>query len=167
MALQAMWVHGTAFSPAEAPANGLVNVNNVGWTDVVGMRQGWGTTFQGRAGHSNIFHVAIPSPVITNGVRAKLSKVFVMFKCGEDPYGAGPSAAVNLLKVDVWDGPKMIHTFGEYLLAGEHRYKLDTNNTFKFTQPLEVFFGLGLSVLIKFNKDGQVTFASAGADFEV
>jgi hypothetical protein len=166
MALHASWVHGTAFAPAERPANGLSNVNGVSWTDVVGLRQGGGTTFQGQAGHNNWFHVSIPTPVIVNDVRARLKQVFVMFQCGDPNAQAAQNAGANVTDIHVWDGPNRIHTFGPFLLFGEHRFRLDTSNTLVMPAAREISWGIGLSVRVQFSAQTQVTFAAAGADFE-
>ena len=40
MALHSMWAHGTAFSPPEFPSTGLDNVDDVPYTDVLGLRRG-------------------------------------------------------------------------------------------------------------------------------
>lgn len=170
MATTAMWVHGNAFTPAEVPAGGLVNVNGVGWTDLIGYHQGWGVTFQGRAGHSNIFHVAIPTPVIVNNVRARLKKFFVLFNCrdaNEQDGAAGKGA--NVTQIDIWDGANRIKSLGPFLLYGNYLNRPSLNDALStFQNPPELRWGLGFSVVVKFHSDNSlVTFGSAGADFEV
>jgi hypothetical protein len=167
VALHASWTHGTAFQPAERPLDGLSNVDGIAWTDVVGLRQGWGASYNGNAGRANWFHVPIPTPVIVAGARAKLVKVFVMFRCG-DPAGTNAlSQPVNVTDIHVWDGANRIATFGPFNLFGEHRFRLDTSNTHALRAPRDVIFGIGLSVRVAFRFGGTVTFAAAGADFEV
>ena len=68
MALYASWSPGIAFMPAEFPAD-TVQVNNVAGSQIVGLRQSGGATFQGIVGSSNWFHVPIATPVIVAGVR--------------------------------------------------------------------------------------------------
>ena len=167
MALYASWVHGTAFQPAEYPGSGLSNVNNVDWTDKLGFRQGWGTTWKGQAGHGNFFHVSIPTPVIVNGTRARLTKVYVMFMCGDLTVNNALHAGANVTAYHIWDGPNRIHLESGMLLFGEHRNFLDTSNTIVLSAPIEIYWGLGISVQVQFTNDQFVSFASAGADFEI
>jgi hypothetical protein len=168
MALFASWFPGTAFMPAEQPANGLQEVNNIRWTDVVGLRQSGGTTFRGQNGASNWFHVPIATPVIVNDVRAKLVQVFVMFQCGDPAATFATNAGANVSDVHVWDGGTRIKQFGPFNLFGEHRFRLDTSNIFKMgTPPPDIFFGLELAIHVNFSADQTITFSSAGADFQV
>jgi len=167
MATYASWSPGIAFMPAENPGN-MVPTPGIPWTDVVGLRQSGGATFRGRVGTSNWFHVPIATPVIVAGVRARLIQVFVMFQCG-DPNAPDNAdlAGANITDVHVWDGPNRIHQFGPYNLFGEHRFRLDTNNTFRLPSAVQVLFGLEIAVHVKFTQNFGVTFAAAGADFDV
>jgi hypothetical protein len=170
MALYASWSPGIAFMPAEFPANadGLMLVNGIPWTDVVGLRQSGGTTFQGQAGAANWFHVPIATPVIVNDIRVKLVQIFVMFLCGDPNVNFAPNAGANVTDIHVWDGPNRIHKFGPFNLFGEHRFRLDNNNTHQLPMPLpNIFFGVELAVHVTFSANQTVTFASAGADFQV
>lgn len=170
MALHAMWVHGNAYTPAENPASGLENVNGIGWTDVVGLRQGWGVTYQGRAGHSGVFHVAIPTPVIVNNSRAKLKKFFIHFNARDarELDGAAGRGA-NITQIDLWDGPNRIRTMGPFRLFGNFLNRNGLNDALAtFNQMPEMRFGLGMSVFVTFFTDSSlITFGPAGADFEV
>jgi|SRR5664279_1387634 len=168
MALHASWSPGIAFMPAERPSD-MVQANGVGWSDVVGLRQSGGTTFQGKVGTSNWFHVPIATPVIIAGTRAKLVRVFVMFRCGSPASHANNDASIagcNVTNVHVWDGPNRIARFGPFNLFDEHRFHLDTSNTFKLASPTDVFWGLELAVQVSFTQNEPITFASAGADFD-
>jgi Family of unknown function (DUF6623) len=145
-------------------------VNGVSWSDALGLRQNGGTTFQGAVGTSNWFHVPIATPVIVAGTRAKLVQVFVMFRCGSAASIAANDATIagcNITEVDVWDGASQIHKFGPFLLFGEHRFRLGTSNTFKLPTPPSVVFGIELAVHVSFTQNEPITFASAGADFDV
>src|SRR5262245_2648182 len=53
-------VHGNAISFAESPSQ-CEQVDGVAWSDIVGLRRGWGTTFRGRAGQFVWFHYALPA----------------------------------------------------------------------------------------------------------
>lgn len=168
MALFASWSPGIAFMPAEFPSD-MVQVNSIGWSDVLGLRQSGGTTFKGKIGTSNWFHVPIATPVIVKDIRAKLVQVFVMFQCGSQAAVTNNNANLagcNVTRMDVWDGPNRIRRFGPFNLFGEHRFKLDNSNTHKLPTPLDVFFGIELAVQVSFSADESVTFASAGADFQ-
>jgi hypothetical protein len=48
------------------------------YQDVVGLRQGFGVRFRGKANQQVWFHFAIPTPVINNGDRVTLDRVFVL-----------------------------------------------------------------------------------------
>ena len=113
----AMWVHGTAVFPertaGDVGADGpLTQAYQIPWSDVVGLRQGYGASFRGRAEHDNWFHFAIPTPVILpvfqtgsghydGGQRLRLEKVFVLYQNEVDSFG-GALSWVH--RVDVWDG---------------------------------------------------------------
>jgi hypothetical protein len=170
MALHASWSPGIAFMPAEFPSD-MAQVNGIGWSDIVGLRQSGGATFQGKVGTSNWFHVPIATPVIVAGVRAKLVRVFVMFQSGIQPepggIGAAFRAGCNVTDVHVWDGPNRIHMFGPFNLFGEHRFKLSPSNVHNLPVPTDIFWGVELAVRVSFSQNFSVTFASAGADFDV
>ena|SRR5579871_1525305 len=67
---------GIAIMPAENPGN-MVPTPGIPWTEVVGLRQSGGTTFQGKVGTGNWFHVPIATPLIVAGARAKLVSSFL------------------------------------------------------------------------------------------
>jgi hypothetical protein len=167
MARHASWVHGTAFQPAERPAGGLTNVDGVAWTDLVGLRQGWGSTWQGQPNRSNWFHVSIPTPVIVNDVRIRLVTIFVMFRCGDPDARIAANAGASITDIHVWDGPHRIRTFSGFNLFGDHLTRFDTSTTHTLPSPQPLAFGLGISVHVRFSAAQTVTFASAGADFNV
>ncbi len=167
MALFASWSPGTAFMPAEFPSD-TDQVNSIGWTNVVGLRQSGGATFKGKNGTSNWFHVPIATPVIINDTRVTLAQVWLMFLAGDPTATLASNAGTTITDVHVWDGPNRIHMFGGFHLFGEHRFKLtSTSVLFKMPTGTQVFFGLELAVHVSFDKDMTVTFASAGADFIV
>jgi hypothetical protein len=168
MALFASWSPGTAFMPAEFPSN-MDQVNGIGWSDILGLRQSGGATFQGKVGTTNWFHVPIATPVIVADTRAKLVQVFVMFRCGSAASIAANNATIagcNVTDVHVWDGGNRIATFGSFKLFGEHRFRFGTSTTFKLPTPKDIFFGVELAVHVSFSQNEPITFASAGADFQ-
>ena len=166
MALFASWTPGIGFMPAETPWD-TQDVNGIGWTGVVGLRQSGGATFKGKSGTSIWFHAPIATPVIINNTRAKLVRVFVMFQCGDPMAQIATAAGANVTDIHVWDGPNRIKMFGGFSDFGEHRFKFDTNNMRDMGTPApDIFFGVEIAVHVKFTQDQMVTFASAGADFD-
>ena len=79
-------------------------------------------------------------------------------------------AGANVTDVHVWDGPNRIHTFGPFLLFGEHRFRFqgpDANTFFVLPTPIPIFFGIEIAVQVKFPQQKTVTFAGAGAEFDI
>ena len=131
----AMWVNGvSAFAERTAGDAGrdgpLTQVTDgvdgpgIPYSDIVGLRQGFGATFRGKAFHDNWFHFAIPTPVILPvylwanqeydlGRRLKLEQVFVLFKNHVSPRGG---ALAQIRHVDVWDGGRT--RFNTHLIPG-------------------------------------------------
>jgi hypothetical protein len=164
MALHTMWAHGTAFSPPEFPSTGLDNVDDVPYTDVLGMRRGPGSFWRGEVGNGNWFHVSIPTPVIVGGDQVRLKRVFLKYDVGES----------NITDVQVWEGSSRIQQFGPFpenkQKIGDHRGALDADNTFVLPNDPLVSSGIGISVRVEFLwGSGQppiVQFTAAGAEFE-
>jgi hypothetical protein len=165
MALYASWTPGIGFMPAETPSD-TQDVNGIGWTGVVGLRQSGGTTFKGKGGTSIWFHAPIATPVIINGARAALERVFVMFQCGDPAAQIATKAGANITDIHVWDGAKRIKTFSGFMLFGDHRTQFDTSTKHEMGTPApQIFYGVEIAVHVKFSQDQTVTFVSAGADF--
>lgn len=166
----AMWTHGHAFTVSESPAD-MLNVEDNSWTDIVGLRQGSGSFYRGKSGKSIWVHVSIPTPVIfptasiPEGDRARISKVHVLFD-------AKPS--VFLQALHIWDGQNRIFGDGFNLvnemrpngIDGFHGSALEDGiNSFLIPEQPLVFWGIGFSVLIRFNSEDTIRFISAGADY--
>jgi hypothetical protein len=119
----AMWVNGVSAwaertagdagrdGPLKQVSEG-VDGPGIPYSDIVGLRQGFGATFCGKAFHDNWFHFAIPTPVILPvylparqtydlGRRLKIEQVFVLFK---NFVSARGGALAQIRQVDVWDG---------------------------------------------------------------
>jgi hypothetical protein len=191
MALHAMWVHGTSVR-AEWVGDTLNNVlgdlwdgssGDVRWSNVNGLPRGWGTTFRGKRaftgglGGSTVgpfhaetpfqysqkgywFHFAIPTPVIVADRRAQLRRVFVLW---------GTTAGVSPVAVHVFDGANRILTTG-VTGSGPAMHPRDLTpgvTQFDLSTPHSVIFSIGVSVAVSFAADGDVTFFSAGADFDI
>ncbi len=171
MALHTMWAHGTAFSPPEFPTTGLDNVDDVPYTDVIGMRRGPGAFWRGEPGNGNWFHVSIPTPTIIGGDTVQLRRVFVKYSVG-DSAAIAPSGA-SIADVQAWAGSDRIQQFGPFPAGqekfGDHRGALDADNTFVLTNPPIVTAGIGISVRVEFLQGGGepiVQFTAAGAEFD-
>jgi hypothetical protein len=158
MALQAMWVHGHS-------AN--IELNNFGrgpgediggrqWTAVEGFRIGRGVEFRCQDNSDYWFHFAIPTPVIDDGVRARLRRVMLLFTAG---------TAVTLSSVHVWDGPTPVFAQNGLAIGGANLSLIDGRNSFALPNR-EVLWGIGVSVLFHFADPGNVILHTAGVDFE-
>jgi hypothetical protein len=166
------------------------STGEVSGSEYLGLSRGWGTTYRGRdsrdtgflgLGAQSIgpfhpetpfeytqkgywFHFAIPTPVILNGNRASLQRVFVLWEARS---GVQPAA------VHVWDGPSRIAALGITRPAADANGTTTTGTNlidgvsrFNLPSPHSVQFSVGISVAVWFNNDGDITFFSAGADFD-
>ena len=158
MALQAMWVHGHSAT---------IELNNLGrgpgedvggrpWTAIEGLRVGWGVEYRCQDNSSYWFHFAVPTPVIDDGVRARLRRVMLLFTAG---------TGVTLSAVHVWDGPNRVFTQDGLAIGGTNVSLINGRNSFALPDR-EVLWGIGVSVLFHFADPGNVTLHTAGVDFE-
>jgi hypothetical protein len=168
MAMETYFIHGNAVIPEQA-GGGNINspgpLNSVGsipWTDVLGLPQGPGRSYRGKEGQHVWFHAAVPTPVLTQSVRTELQDVFVLFRA---------DAGCSLESVHVFDGPDRIAPMDGFNSQGDHlRSTIPGQNAFAPREPdgiaLHVMrFGLGISMLIRFDREASILFASAGANF--
>lgn len=168
--MPSMWIHGnTAIaqfvgdtSPG-VPRNQTTQVNGQAWTDIVGLPQGPGKIFRGKQQTENFFHFCIPTPVILNDRRVRIDRVFVLFASDPD---------VQVTKVYVFDGPKAIDISAMPAgVSGRHDgtgglADLQDNITRHAVESRpEIFWGVGISVQVRFSQEGNITFTAAGADF--
>jgi hypothetical protein len=136
------FVHGNAVTPAETPGR-LNDVGGLGWTAVVGLRQGWGTTFQGQRDSFNWFHIPLPVPGMVNDVPSTLSQIRVFMDM--DP-------GVSVKSVHSWD-----HRRDQWLRLDD----LDVHGDFThdFTPPQAMRNALSLSIGVDFHADrGRIIF---------
>jgi hypothetical protein len=163
-----MWIHGTAFHPEEP----------VAFTTC----KGWGAFFRGNpsalqpgsnswSGPAVVrhwFHASMPTPVISDGVRPRLTRLFLFYHADQ----------AWLRHVDLWDGARRVHGFdlSGVNATGTHHHEIDDLNTFRLDESRTMRFGLGISVQVEFQRGqlsnlqfggGEVLFSAAGADFEV
>lgn len=135
------------------------------------LRQGDGAKFYGEKDTNNWFHFGLNAPVILNGTRLKLSKVFVLFTCAvasqhEDPerwYGT------KINSVHVWDGAVRIATFDNLELSGGYKTIKENENQFILEPAIPVYFGINISVGVSFFGHyityNKIKFHAAGGDF--
>jgi hypothetical protein len=172
--MQAMWVHGNTavaqfvgglnFTSPGTVGHETTQVGGQNWTDIVGVPQGPGKIFRGRKGTTNFFHFCIPTPVILNDRRHRLDRVFVLYSADSE---------VKVTNVLVFDGPRLIDraTLPAPPLGpprdGTHGFAdLQENVTLhKIEARPEILFGVGISVQVSFDQEGNITFTAAGADF--
>ena len=157
MALKAaMWVHGNAFHVE-------------GSVEAVTLRSN-GALVRGKSDVTARFNFPIPTPVVLDGRRLRLVRVFVLYDT-LPLSGSTDALGPKLLSVRVFDGSRPISSFDNLALFGPHDKALDGANTFTLAAPLEVFFGLSLSVEMFFaaapsEEKRTILFTAAGADFE-
>lgn len=104
-------------------------------------------------------HFQIPTPVIVDGTRLRAGSVLLRFR-------TGPGAAIGA--VHVWDGSHRIAAHNGLNLTSANV----TTRRFGVPNSPKVYWGLGISVNIKFGDDANlpankllVDFVSAGCDF--
>jgi hypothetical protein len=144
----AMWVHGSMVEAEYA-------VESV-------TRKGWGTHFFGRPLTNNWFHIPIPTPVIFDEIRPQLVKVFVFYR----------ATYTMITDVHIYDGSRQVKVFDGLNVSGDHSVDIDSSNSWDITPPLDITFGLGVSVGVAFllhdpDSSGlpEILFTTAGADF--
>jgi hypothetical protein len=171
MATQAMWVHGnsaqieltplgrgpgedigtSALTPPGTPADPKRQ-----WTAIVGYRTGGGVEYRCQDNSDYWFHFSIPTPVIDDGVRARLRRVMVLFTA---------RTAVTLSSVHVWDGPSRVFTVDQLAIGGTNTSLVDGANSFAIPDR-EVRWGIGVSTKFHFADPSNVILHAAGVDFE-
>lgn len=171
--MHAIWVHGNTAIPQFVGGLGITSPGTSGhemtrvqsqhWTDIVGLPQGPGKIFCGQADKTNFFHFCIPTPVILNDQRVRLDRVFVLFSSDPD---------VQVIRVYVFDGPRTIDVSAMPTgVSGRHDGSggvadLQENITLHRVESRpEILFGVGISVEVRFSREGNITFTTAGADF--
>jgi hypothetical protein len=171
----AAWTHGIN-AQVERPNLLIGHKNSIAtiddgdaWLGI--LRQGDGTKFYGEKNTDNWFHIALNAPVILDGERLKLSKVFVLFACGiasqhEDPerwYGT------KINSIHAWDGPNRIKTFNNLELSGWHNTIKENVNMFILEPAIPVYYGVSISVGVSFFGHyityNKIKFYAAGGDF--
>ncbi|MGD2110440.1 MAG: hypothetical protein PVI86_13755 [Phycisphaerae bacterium] len=151
--LQASWVHGSG-----------VQIEREGYF-ISKQRTGYGAHFKTHG--SEWFHFAVPTPVIVDGKRSSLTKVFVFYKT------EGVAKITGLHIYDAGGSPftTKIKALNNLSLAGDHCTSIDQANAWVVTPSHSMKYGLGLSVLVDFGPRSPagvagIWFVAAGADFQ-
>jgi hypothetical protein len=133
-------VHGTTVV-AEGPGN-LEQVNGIPWTDVLGLRRGWGTMFRGKWNTFNRFHFAVPTLELRNHTSADLGEVSVSFIA---------SGTAKVQSVHIWSGAHRLKAFDNLGAAGDFHAPVSGKNFFLFYPELKMTDGaLGISIGVDF-----------------
>lgn len=107
------------------------------------------------------FQWSIPTPVIVDGNRSKVKKVFVLYST---------EGTAKVMSIHVHDSDEIVAKFDGLAYSGDHSSEIDTKNSWDLNPHHLMKFGLGISVLVDFGPPTKlgvpgVTFYSAGADF--
>jgi hypothetical protein len=144
-------VHGNAVTPAERAGGGsitspgdLENVDGIAWTDVVGLRQGLGTTFRGKGDKFVWFHLPFPTPVMINDRRSRMRGLDIHFDV------AGPARMESL------------HLWG----SARNRWHQQDGMTATADVHVDLEGGelhgcIGISMGIRFDRAANITFRGA------
>ena len=167
-----VWVHGTTVQ-VESPEKLAPVDPNSGIVEAVS-RRGWGAEFFGKEQTRNWFHISIPTPawmvnpVTQNAGHPQLLRIFFFYKT---------NGGVYITDWHIYDGPrrikeiKLTDTVGIDPNGEDHSAGIDARNKLDINPPLEILFGLGISLGVDFRtKPPDYVFpslliTSAGADF--
>jgi len=171
----AAWTHGVS-AQVERPNFLIAHKNSIctvdsgdAWQGI--LRQGDGAKFYGERDTDNWFHFALNSPVILNGERLKLSKVFVLFTCAVISQNKDPKYwyGTKIHSVHVWDGATRIKTFNNLELSGGYKTIKENVNQFILEPAIPVYHGINISVGVSFFGHyityNKIKFYAAGGDF--
>jgi hypothetical protein len=175
-------VHGNSVVPQFAGGalitspGPLLQVNDgsgpVPWSDVVGLRQGPGVIYRGKAGTTNFFHVSIPSP-------DRYPIYFTALQGGPDSDDPTSPLHHNVEKVcsvirirfivtlDV--GVTVMNVFafdGRNLLPGLPINPGGADNI-TIPEPRIISDGLGISFEVRFGSEGNIVFHGVSAEFSL
>lgn len=133
-------VHGNAVSFAESPGQ-CEQVDGIGWSDIVGLRRGWGTTFRGRAGQFVWFHYALPALSLVNGTAHDLTSLQVQFDV---------QSGATVESVHIWNNNRQ-RIFAQDNLRRNADTTISTGN-------LSLSSDTGVSVGVWFQQAANITF---------
>lgn len=173
MALQSIWVHGSAVV-VQTPGDQLSDVNEVHWTKLLGLRDLNGNTFHGHPGGRGIttFLAPIPTPchrVSASGAgHCRLQQVGLKFT-------SEPGVAIVALQLADAVGLNSPTTLIPSIAVGPAGHGVDGRNSgwiagrnyFAVPGHPVIYDALVIAISVQFSFDGQITFHAVGADFEV
>jgi hypothetical protein len=149
--------HGTA-TWAETPGPGVFdNHDGIAWSDVMGLRRGWGTTYRGKAGQASWFH----TPVTTvERLAQDYTPVLTEFSVKFELWGTA-----RLQSVHLWNGEIRIRNF-DNLNIGPNGPDFFSRT---FLPGLGLpRLGIDVAVLVAFGASpSPVTFLGAHATYQV
>lgn len=152
--LYASWIHGSGIHASREGY--FISKEHTGYGSVFKSHNG--------AGGGEWFQIAIPTPVITNGKSVSLIRFFVLYKT---------ELTAKITAIDVYDGGEKIPSasLGKLALTGDHSKRIDKSNVWDVPNPIQMKFGLGISILVDFGPATAggvpaIWFVTAGADFE-
>jgi len=156
-------VHGNGFDagPGYGAPGDLLPVGGHEGTEHVGLAQGWGRTFRGRAGGRAEFLVAVPTPG-----EHLLERLLLSFRADPgvvvvDVVASGGGR--SLADADAGDGVNLRDDGTGPFVAFGRANTIDLRAA--GARPLPTH-GLAVLVRVTFEREGTITFHAAGADFE-
>lgn len=154
------WLVGGGVHGSAGP---LQQIDGLPCTDLVGLRGTTVARFRLKARQPNSFSFSIPTPLIFDNVRARLDRVFLLFKLEDN---------ARLSRVSVMDGPnELLHLqfpVEQRYLAVEPGREGDGWYSWEVPGRPEIFWGIGVGVIIDpLDGDAEVTFLSAGVEFVI
>ena len=188
-----MWVHGCSvviqypggdgsspFTPGHRMMYALDPARSdrrIPWSDLLGARSPAGATFRGARpttaeGNSNWFHFSIPTPAVVPSVTNQRNMEITVDAVSV--YYKTPSNQITIRAITVSDGPsgtQGIPRVAAKPLHGDHSVRSEENlNTWSIT-PIHIRerlpHGVLISVQVRFDIEGEITFIAAGIHYGV
>jgi hypothetical protein len=155
------WLVGGGVHGSAGP---LQQIDGLPCTDLVGLRGTSVSRFRLKARQPNSFSFSIPTPVMVEDVRPRLSRVYVVYKLEN-------SARVS--RLSVMDGPnELLHLqfpLSQRYLTDEPPHETEAAGGIMTSWDVpgmpEVQWGLGIGMIVDpLDGDADVTFVSAGVE---
>jgi len=150
--VETVWIHGVA---VKAEFNDRIKSTSY---------KGWGSSFQCLNDQNNWFHIALTTPVIINGARPKLSKIYLLFSTE-----SGMIGEIKIHSIHLYDGKHKVRSLDNLNLSGDHSSAIDITNTIELTPPMVIQSGLGISVGVSVpngpSSNFPIKFSTIGAEF--
>ncbi len=150
-------VHGNAVFPQSPGLPGLLDIDGIPNTSIVGYRQGWGNTFRGAPHQGNVFHLQVPTINLDEHAPTHVAEVQFTFVT---------TGTAKVTTLHIWGGSSLIATKPNLNLGGDCTKPVPDKNDFLFTPVLSFSGGLGLSIFVEFGAAvSDVLFVGAYALF--